>query len=64
MNILIQTRLHEGICEKRLSATIATHDLSLVKAPLLYDAKEPTQTMVCSLKVLPHVAKILTKSLV
>lgn len=28
--IQLQTRLHDGICEKRNAATIATHDLKLV----------------------------------
>ncbi|CAL4142353.1 unnamed protein product, partial [Meganyctiphanes norvegica] len=35
------TKLHEGICEKRLAATIATHDLSKLKSPLRMVAKEP-----------------------
>ncbi|CAL1533774.1 unnamed protein product [Lymnaea stagnalis] len=39
--INLQTRLHESICEKRQTATIATHDLKLVKAPLVYDANLP-----------------------
>lgn len=44
--VCLQTRLHEGICEKRLVATIATHDLRRVKAPLVYDARDGAQTMV------------------
>lgn len=28
--IQLQTRLHDGICEKRNAATIATHDLKLI----------------------------------
>jgi len=28
--IQLQTRLHDGICEKRNAATIATHDLTLI----------------------------------
>uniref|UniRef100_A0A8D0BND8 Leucine rich repeat containing 47 n=1 Tax=Salvator merianae TaxID=96440 RepID=A0A8D0BND8_SALMN len=43
-----QTKLHEDICEKRTAATIATHDLKLVKGPLLYDARPPD-----SLKIIP-----------
>ncbi|KAJ7306572.1 hypothetical protein JRQ81_009936 [Phrynocephalus forsythii] len=43
-----QTKLHEDVCEKRTAATIATHDLRLVKGPLLYDAQPPDD-----LKVLP-----------
>ncbi|KAG8142440.1 hypothetical protein E2320_006354 [Naja naja] len=33
----VQTKLHEDICEKRTAATIATHDLQLVKGPLVYE---------------------------
>ncbi|XP_011867263.1 PREDICTED: leucine-rich repeat-containing protein 47-like [Vollenhovia emeryi] len=42
--IQLQTRLHEGICERRNAATIATHDLRLV-APgdLTYTTKLPTE---------------------
>lgn len=42
--IQLQTRLHDGICEKRNAATIATHDLKLV-APgdLTYTAKSPME---------------------
>ncbi|XP_064423829.1 leucine-rich repeat-containing protein 47 [Latimeria chalumnae] len=36
-----QTKLHEGVCEKRTAATIATHDLQQTKSPLLYDARPP-----------------------
>ncbi|XP_061456692.1 leucine-rich repeat-containing protein 47 [Rhineura floridana] len=43
-----QTKLHEDICEKRTAATIATHDLQLVKGPLLYDAWPPDD-----LKIIP-----------
>ncbi|KAF7237590.1 Leucine-rich repeat-containing protein 47 [Varanus komodoensis] len=44
----VQTKLHEDICEKRTAATIATHDLRLVKGPLLYDARSPD-----NLKIVP-----------
>lgn len=30
--IQLQTKLHDGICEKRNAATLATHDLNLLKA--------------------------------
>ncbi|CAL7944431.1 unnamed protein product [Xylocopa violacea] len=42
--IQLQTRLHDGICEKRNAATIATHDLKLI-APgdLTYTAKPPNE---------------------
>ena len=38
-----QTRLHDGVCQKRVAATIATHDLDRVRTPLLYDARRPDQ---------------------
>ncbi|CAH1779638.1 unnamed protein product [Owenia fusiformis] len=39
--ITLQTKLHDTICEKRVAATIATHDLAAVKVPLKYDALPP-----------------------
>ncbi|KAG8434258.1 hypothetical protein GDO86_012581 [Hymenochirus boettgeri] len=39
--LTVQTKLHEEICDKRTLATIATHDLRMVKGPLLYDARPP-----------------------
>ncbi|XP_042199725.1 leucine-rich repeat-containing protein 47 [Callorhinchus milii] len=42
--LTLQTKLHEDICQKRTLATIATHDLRLVKGPLLYDAR-PSHTL-------------------
>jgi len=36
-----QTKLHDGVCQKRQVATIATHDLKQIKSPLCYDAKSP-----------------------
>ncbi|RLV95049.1 hypothetical protein DV515_00012967 [Chloebia gouldiae] len=44
----LKTKLHEDICEKRTVATIATHDLQLVKAPLTYDVQPPDE-----LKIMP-----------
>ncbi|KAF2979927.1 hypothetical protein EK904_013793, partial [Melospiza melodia maxima] len=41
--LTMQTKLHEDICEKRTVATIATHDLQLVKAPLTYDVQPPDE---------------------
>lgn len=38
---MLQTKLHEDLCEKRTAATIATHDLSAVRGPLLYTARPP-----------------------
>jgi hypothetical protein len=29
------------MCQKRSLATIATHDLNLIKTNIIYDAKEP-----------------------
>ena len=40
--IQLQTRLHEGICDKRNAATIATHDLDLCKGrKFTYTAVSP-----------------------
>ncbi|XP_026541344.1 leucine-rich repeat-containing protein 47 isoform X2 [Notechis scutatus] len=44
----VQTKLHEDICEKRTAATIATHDLQLVKGPLVYEVRAPEE-----LKIIP-----------
>lgn len=33
--------MHDTVCEKRVSATIATHDLALIKGNINYDAKTP-----------------------
>ncbi|XP_016397663.1 leucine-rich repeat-containing protein 47-like [Sinocyclocheilus rhinocerous] len=46
--LVAQTKLHDEICAKRTTATIATHDLGLLKAPLLYDARPPD-----TLKIVP-----------
>ncbi|XP_036113351.1 leucine-rich repeat-containing protein 47 [Molossus molossus] len=43
-----QMKLHEDLCEKRTAATIATHDLSAVRGPLLYTARPPQD-----LKIVP-----------
>ncbi|NXJ80518.1 LRC47 protein, partial [Trogon melanurus] len=45
----VQTKLHEDICEKRTAATIATHDLQLIKGPLIYDVQPPDQLKVTPL---------------
>ncbi|TRY72380.1 hypothetical protein TCAL_04746 [Tigriopus californicus] len=40
--IQLQTKLHDTVCEKRLAATIATHDLAkIVPGKILYTAKTP-----------------------
>ncbi|KAL8610847.1 hypothetical protein ACOMHN_056702 [Nucella lapillus] len=44
-----QTRLHEEICQKRQAATIATHDLDLVKGPLVYTSRPPAEIMITPL---------------
>nr|XP_033778612.1 leucine-rich repeat-containing protein 47 [Geotrypetes seraphini] len=41
--LMAQTKLHEDICERRTSATIATHDFRLIKGPLQYDARPPNE---------------------
>ncbi|XP_069730577.1 leucine-rich repeat-containing protein 47 [Phaenicophaeus curvirostris] len=44
-----QTKLHEDICEKRTAATIATHDLQLIKGPLIYDVQPPEELKITPL---------------
>ncbi|KFQ23951.1 Leucine-rich repeat-containing protein 47, partial [Mesitornis unicolor] len=44
-----QTKLHEDICEKRTAATIATHDLQLIRGPLMYDVQPPDQLKITPL---------------
>ncbi|KAK2513576.1 Lrrc47 [Columba guinea] len=44
-----QTKLHEDICERRTAATIATHDLQLIKGPLLYDVRPPEELQITPL---------------
>ncbi|KAM6108938.1 leucine-rich repeat-containing protein 47 [Pterocles gutturalis] len=44
-----QTKLHEDICEKRTAATIATHDLQLIKGPLIYDVRPPDELKIAPL---------------
>ncbi|XP_076023179.1 leucine-rich repeat-containing protein 47 [Genypterus blacodes] len=53
--LMAQTKLHDDICGKRTIATIATHDMQLLKAPLVYGVKPPTQ-----LKVVPLGRKEMT----
>ncbi|NXW24840.1 LRC47 protein, partial [Circaetus pectoralis] len=45
----MQTKLHEDICEKRTAATIATHDLQLIKGPLTYDVQPPGELKITPL---------------
>ncbi|KAF8769864.1 Leucine-rich repeat-containing protein 47 [Argiope bruennichi] len=46
--ITLQTKLHDGICDKRNAATIATHDLSKINGDLIYDARPPNE-----IKIIP-----------
>ncbi|XP_033122738.1 leucine-rich repeat-containing protein 47-like isoform X1 [Anneissia japonica] len=43
-----QTKLHDALCAKRTKATIATHDLALIKTPVKFDAIPPAV-----LKIIP-----------
>ena len=52
------------MCEKRQSATIATHDLKLVKGPLSYTAMEPGAMQLMPLnKTKTTTAEVLVKEL-
>ncbi|XP_018530649.1 leucine-rich repeat-containing protein 47 [Lates calcarifer] len=53
--LMAQTKLHDDLCGKRTTATIATHDVQLLKGPLTYDVKPPTQ-----LKIVPLGRKEMT----
>ncbi|KAM4609721.1 leucine-rich repeat-containing protein 47 [Polymixia lowei] len=53
--LMAQTKLHDDLCGKRTTATIATHDMQLLKSPLVYDAKPPAQ-----LKIVPLGRKEMT----
>ncbi|CAL1297099.1 unnamed protein product [Larinioides sclopetarius] len=46
--IAVQTKLHDGICDKRIAATIATHDFSNINGKLIYDARPPNE-----IKIIP-----------
>ncbi|XP_005100287.3 leucine-rich repeat-containing protein 47 [Aplysia californica] len=62
--INLQTRLHETVCDKRQASTIATHDLKLVKAPLVYDAALPSEIQITPLfKAKTTTAEALMKEL-
>ncbi|KAK7884097.1 hypothetical protein WMY93_027220 [Mugilogobius chulae] len=47
--LMAQTKLHEDLCGKRTTATIATHDVRLLKGPLTYGVKPPTQLKITAL---------------
>lgn len=47
--LMAQTKLHEEVCGKRTTATIATHDVRLLKGPLTYGVKPPTQLKIAAL---------------
>lgn len=46
---LSKTKLHDELCGRRTAATIATHDMQLIKSPLTYDVRPPTQLKVVAL---------------
>ncbi|XP_068096588.1 leucine-rich repeat-containing protein 47 [Hyperolius riggenbachi] len=58
-----QTKLHDDLCDKRTLATIATHDLQLVKGPLLYDARPPKEFKIVPLNRKEINAKELVRQL-
>ncbi|XP_075046087.1 leucine-rich repeat-containing protein 47 [Mixophyes fleayi] len=58
-----QTKLHDDLCDKRTLATIATHDLQLVKGPLLYDARPPKDCKIIPLNRKEINAKELVRQL-
>ncbi|CAF1058845.1 unnamed protein product, partial [Didymodactylos carnosus] len=39
----LQNEIHDDLCVKRTVATIATHDLNLIKGDLIYDAYDPDE---------------------
>lgn len=39
--LTLQTGLHDGVCGKRTSATIAAHDLSKISGKIVFDVKPP-----------------------
>ncbi|OXB56616.1 hypothetical protein ASZ78_009831 [Callipepla squamata] len=45
----LKTKLHEDICEKRTAATIATHDLQLIRGPLTYSVQPPAELKITPL---------------
>ncbi|XP_020779611.1 leucine-rich repeat-containing protein 47 isoform X2 [Boleophthalmus pectinirostris] len=47
--LMAQNKLHEDVCGKRTTATIATHDVRLLKGPLTYGVKPPTQLKITAL---------------
>uniref|UniRef100_A0A3Q3J341 B3/B4 tRNA-binding domain-containing protein n=2 Tax=Monopterus albus TaxID=43700 RepID=A0A3Q3J341_MONAL len=53
--LMAQTKLHDDLCGRRTTATIAAHDVQLLKSPLMYDVKPPTQ-----LKIVPLGRKEMT----
>uniref|UniRef100_A0A3P8YPV7 B3/B4 tRNA-binding domain-containing protein n=1 Tax=Esox lucius TaxID=8010 RepID=A0A3P8YPV7_ESOLU len=53
--LVAQTKLHDDLCGKRTSATIATHDMQRLKGPLMYVARPPSM-----LKIVPLGRKEMT----
>ena len=56
--LCFQTKLHDGVCQKRQAATIATHDLKSVKLPLKYDAQFPQLLQVLGIFTIMKYIKI------
>lgn len=53
---VLQTKLHDTVCEKRNAATIATHDLaSLCPGNIIYTAYPPDKIKICPLGRAKHV---------
>jgi phenylalanyl-tRNA synthetase beta chain len=48
--IELQDKLHQNICRKRTLVAIGTHDLDTLKAPFLYEAKNPADIKFVPLK--------------
>ncbi|CAL8368958.1 unnamed protein product [Lota lota] len=47
--LMAQTKLHDELCLRRTTATIATHDLQLLKSPLVYEARPPADLKITPL---------------
>ncbi|XP_067130399.1 leucine-rich repeat-containing protein 47-like [Centruroides vittatus] len=41
--LVLQTKLHDTVCEKRTLATIATHDLKKIQGNIKYTARQPEE---------------------
>jgi hypothetical protein len=53
---VLQTKLHDTVCQKRNAATIATHDMaSLSPGNIVYTACPPSEIKICPLGRADHV---------